>query len=103
VNRNDYGVLFVYGVGENLSAYSGLTLEFDRPDGTTLTVTSPLVTTSTNPIVTSVGTLLAEEYAQYTFRPGDVTVAGVWSVRLTYDAPGPIHLTSNATTFTVGP
>lgn len=102
MNVNDYGVLFVFGVGENLSAFSGLTLEFTRPDGSVLNVVSPAVSTAATPITTPAGVFLAEEYAQYTFIPGDVSVAGVWSVRLVYDAPG-VHLTSNATTFTVGP
>lgn len=103
MNVGDYGVEFLFGVGGDISAATNLSLTFTRADQTVLTVSSPNVSISPNPITTPAGTFLANQYAIYTFQPGDVTVAGSWSVRLTYDAPGPIQLISDVTNFVVGP
>ena len=103
MNVGEYGVQFVLGTSFDMSANTSLSLTFTKPDGTTLTVTNPAVTISASPIVTTAGTFDANTYFLYTFVSGDVSVAGDWTVRGTYNAAGPVHLISSIGYFTIEP
>jgi hypothetical protein len=101
MNVGEYGVDFLLGTGFDLSAYSTLTITFTKPDKTQMVVTGASVTISSSPVSTSAGNFAGNTYAIYVFQNGDVDQAGLWSVRLAYTAAGPVHLTSDITTFTV--
>lgn len=103
MNVNEYGVEFVFGASFDMSAKTNLTLNFTKPNGASLSVSSPAVYIVNAPIVTSLGTLDANTYAVYITQNGDIDQAGNWSVRLVYDDATPAHLISNIATFTVGP
>lgn len=102
MNAGDFGVQFLFGVSFNLSSYMSLTLNFTRPDGTTFSATGGLVTISSSPVTTPVGTFSGNQYSIYTFQTGNITIAGEYTVTLTYNATG-VQLISNPTNFTVGP
>jgi hypothetical protein len=80
-----YGVQFLFGVGFNMSAFTGLELTFTKPDNTTLVVTNPAVGLGVVDIDTDVGTFLANQYVTYTFTIGQLNLAGNWHVRLKYN------------------
>lgn len=101
-NAGEYGIVFNFGCGFDLSAKTGLTLTITRPDGTVLTIATGRLTISASPLVTPLGTFAANTYAICTFANGDINQAGDYSARLTYDASGPVHLISDAAVFTVG-
>lgn len=101
MNVNEYGVQFVLGVSFDMSANTGLSLIFTKPSGDVLTVTNPAVTIAASPVTTTAGVFAANTYFLYTFVSGDVDEAGSWTVRGTYDASGPVHLISDAATFTI--
>lgn len=102
MNVGEYGVVCRFNVGFDISQATTLTLSFTKPDGTTLTKTTPNVTAGSTDITSSLGvTFSANQYALYTFAQGDVDQAGAWKARLTYD-DGVKHLISNIGIFTVG-
>ena len=100
MNVNEYGIIFVLGVSYDLSSMTNLSITFNKPDGTTLTVATPDVTISATPIDTTKGTFAANTYALYTFAVGDVDPAGDWTARLTATKVG-VRLISDVASFTV--
>lgn len=99
MNANEYGILFQFGTGFDMSSETAVSLVFTRPDGTVLTVTNPAVTVGG----TSSGSFSAHQYLNYTFANGDINQAGTYSVRATYTDSAPTHLISAPATFSVGP
>lgn len=95
-----YGVQFIFGVGFNMSAYTGLEMTFTKPDDTTLVVTNPAVALGLIDVETDVGNFLANEYVTYTFTVGQLSLAGSWHVRLKYTAAN-VQLFSKLGRFTV--
>lgn len=103
MNVGEFGVVFRMGVSFDISGEDSLSLTFTKPDGTTLVVSSGVGVGATT-VVTPAGTMLAHQYATYTFLPGDVDQSGSWSSRLTYiDDIGARKLISLPGTFTVLP
>lgn len=101
MNVGEYGVVFYFGTGFNMSSQTSLRLDFTKPDGTTLAITSG-VTAPASPVVTTSGTFAASTYGKYTFVAGNVDQSGTWSCRLTYGDAAGQHLISDVGTFTIG-
>lgn len=99
---NEYGVVFRFSVGYDISAETELTLDFTKPDDTTLQkLTADGVAVGTSQVTTTLGVFAANEYITYTFASGDVDQAGVWTAQLTYDDATPKHLISDTVQFTI--
>lgn len=103
MNVGEFGVVFRMSVGFDIHAFSNLSITFTKPDKTTLTVGSPNVSVGGSDVATTLGTFLANQYALYTFQNGDVTQAGSWTARLTYQDTTPRQLISTPGTFTINP
>lgn len=105
MNVGEYGIQFNLNVSYNISAFTGLIITFTRPSGSTFTRTGANVTAPAVPLVTDIGTFAASQYAQTYFQLGDISEAGTYRARLTYDNSGltpALHLVSDDTvTFTV--
>lgn len=101
MNVNEYGVQFVFSTAFDMSSFTSISIDFVRPDGTTLTVTNPSVTVPAFDLSTTLGTFLANKYASYVFQNGDVNQVGLWSARVVYTDATPQHLISDVGTFTV--
>lgn len=99
MNKNDYGVLFRFGVSFDMSAYTNLSFTFTKPSGETFTVTGAL---GVSQITTPEGIFAADTYATYVFQDGEVDEAGDWSCRLTYRDSSPAQYISSIGYFTVG-
>lgn len=101
MNVGEYGIVHNLNVNYTISGFTTLSLDYTRPDGTTFARTNGDVTTPAVPLVTpDQGTFAAGKYAAYTFKPGDLTVAGEYTVRLTYTDASK-RLVSDATSFVV--
>lgn len=100
MNINEYGVLFRYSTGFDLSGFTGLQIVFTKPDGTTLTRANPLVTAPAVDVTTTLGLFPANTYAQYEFAVGDADQSGTWCAYVIYD-DGVQHLISDVAHFTV--
>jgi len=99
---NEYGVIFRFSVGYDISAETELSLVFTKPDGTVMPAkVTPDVSVGVTPVVTTLGTFAANEYVNYTFVSGDIDQAGVWTAQLTYDEGATIRLISDKAQFTV--
>lgn len=113
MNVGDFGGTLVFGTGFGgagltMTSYTELTLEFTRPDGTTLNVKTAdgVALGSMDYTLPSGQVFSTHQYVTYSFLTGQVTVAGTWKVRLLYDqstAVPPINWNSNIATFLVGP
>ena len=102
LNVGEYGKVFVFSVGFDMSSQTALTLVFTKPDGTALTVTDPDVTVgSSTKSVDGIGTVTLNEYVEYTFASGDVDQSGTWTAQLTYDEGAGKRLISEPAQFTV--
>lgn len=102
MNVDEWGQVFAFNADFDLTAKTALSLEFTKPDGTTLTVTSG-VTVGSGARTNDDGTVFASgEYAKYTIADGDIDQDGEWQVRLIYD-DATQHLISEIGTFTVNP
>lgn len=100
-NVGEWGISYNLNVNYNISAYTSLSMAFTRPDGTSFTRTGSDVTVPTVALVTDdSGTFAANQYATYVFRAGDLSVPGVYIVRLTYEDAA-MHLVSDFADFTV--
>lgn len=101
MNVGEYGIVHNLNVNYDISGFTALSQVYTRPDATTFTRTNGDVTVPATPLVTTdMGTFAANKYSKYTFQLGDLSVAGTYSVRLTYtDATK--RLISDITTFTV--
>lgn len=102
MNIGEHGIIFRLSTGFDMSGMTSLSLAFTKPGGTTLTKTNPSVTVGSGNVSTTLGQFLDKKYVNYTFANGDVTEAGLWSVRLTY-VDASLRLISNAATFTINP
>ena len=105
MNANEYGVIFRFSTGYDMSGFTGLSLTFTKPDASTLTVTnlssSPVTLGSIN-VATTLGTFASHQYVNYTFAAGDINQAGTYTVRLTY-TDSTKKLISDPATFTINP
>ena len=102
MNVGEYGISFNMNVNFNISAFTALSLVFTRPSGTTFTRTNGDVTVPATPLVTDdMGTFAANQYAKYTFQPGDLTIPGTYTARLTYDNGPGLRLISDVASFEV--
>ena len=102
MNVGEYGLTHNINVNYDISGFSNLLLVYDLPNGTNFVAQSPDVTVGTSPLVTADGTFPANQYCRYIFRSGDLSVSGVYSVRLYYTDASK-RLVSDAVTFTVNP
>jgi hypothetical protein len=102
LNVNEWGVIFAFSTAFNMSGFTSISIEFEKPSGATLTVSDPDVTVPGSDLPTTLGTFLANKYAKYIFQDGDVDEEGLWSCRVVYD-DGSQHLISDVATFTVNP
>jgi hypothetical protein len=84
MNAGEYGLVINLDAQYDLSANTSLSMSFTRADSTTFTVTNPQVTIGAVPLSTALGTFAANQYAKYTLANGDLTVPGMYSVRLIY-------------------
>lgn len=100
MNVGEYGIAFNLGLNYDISAATSLSLAITRPDGS---VTNGVPTAGAVDLVTPLGTFLAHQYAVYVFAPGDLTVPGQYSARLTYTDANPKRLISPPVAFTVNP
>lgn len=103
INENEYGVACVFNTSYDMSTFTTLQIQFTKPDGTLLTATATCPNVN---VSTSLGTFLANQYAQYFFQAGDLDQTGTWSARVLYTkstASPALHLISNISTFTVTP
>lgn len=102
MNANEWGVVFCFSTGFDMSGNQSLVLTFTKPDGTTLVETNPSVTVPAVNRATPLGLLPANTYALYTFQNGDVSEAGTWGARLTYRDASQFLISAPAT-FIVNP
>lgn len=102
-NVGEWGIAYNLNANYNMIAATGLSMAFTRPDGSSFTRTGSDVTAPATPLVTDdMGTFAASEYAKYVFKAGDLTMQGLYTVRLTYD-DATKHLVSDFADFTVNP
>jgi len=101
MNVGEYGLAHNLNVNYNISAFTTLSMVYTRPDGTLITRTGADVTVPAVALVTTdMGTFAANQYAKHIFKVGDLTLAGTYTVRLTYtDATK--RLVSDQTSFVV--
>lgn len=106
MNVNEWGVAFVFSTGFVMSGFTALSLQFTKPDGTTLVRTN---TSSPNAVtcpavqrITPIGTLPASTYVLYTFANGDVSEPGTWTARLSYTDASQFLISAPAT-FIINP
>lgn len=98
MNVGEYGLVFNLNVNFDISAATSLQLVIKRPDNTTIT---GVPTVGAVDLVTSDdGTYLAHKYCTYTFVDGDLSQAGDYIVRLTYN-DSTKRLISDPTSFSV--
>lgn len=100
MNIGEYGIAFNLNVGFDISGNQSLALTFTRPGGTTFTANKPDVSVGNTPISTTSGPFAANQYCVYIFKAGDMSEAGTYTVRLTYN-DATKRLISDAVTFTV--
>ena len=84
MNAGEYGLVINFDAQYDVSGNTSLALLFTRADQTTFTVTNPLVAIGTTPVSTALGQFAANQYVKYTTANGDLTVPGMYSVRLIY-------------------
>ena len=102
MNVGEYGIALNVLVSYNIAGFTSLGMEFTRPNNTAFVAAKPQVSVGSAPLSTPFGTFAANQYASYTFADGDLTVPGIYSVRVTCtDATK--HLVSDAVTFTINP
>lgn len=97
--KNEFGVDIVIGTGFDMSANSGLTIKFVKPD--CVTVLSVPAALGITQIVSPIGTFAANTWASYTFMSGDLDQSGTWKAELQFDDPSPRRLFSNIVEFEV--
>lgn len=73
----------------NLSSNTELTMEFVKPDATTVTKIKPLVVLeTTNQTLPDIGAVLANQYVSYNVEANFLDQAGDWTVYLKYTNTG---------------
>lgn len=75
---NDVGKLFRLATSFNMSAATSLTINFTKPDGTTLSVTTGVTAPAAAITDPDLGALAASEYMQYSIVATNIDQAGVW-------------------------
>lgn len=103
MNTGEWGIQFAFSTAFNMSAFTTISLEFVKPSGATLVVSSPDVTVPSTPLPTTFGVFQANQYASYYFQAGDVDEEGVWTCRVVYTDASPQHLISDVASFIVTP
>lgn len=108
MNVNEFGITFRFSTGYGMSAFETLSITFTKPDGSTLTVnntsTPNAVSLGTVNVTTpDLGVFAANQYANYTFKSGDIDQEGLWTCRLTYTDATPKRLISDQANFTINP
>ena len=102
----DIGKIVRVATGFNLSGNSELTMEFDKPDGTT-TLTKLKADGVTAPSAEvndpTLGILAADTYLEYPTASGDIDQDGQWVVHAEYDDATPKHFCGDRATFSVLP
>jgi len=97
----DVGKIFRLSTKFDMSGSTSLTLNFTKPDNTTLTKTAG-VTAPASPVTDpDLGPLAASEYMQYTTIANDIDQPGVWKVCGIYIDGDPSNFPSAEATFTV--
>ena len=102
----EVGKAFRYATSFDMSGSSGLTLNFTKPDGTTLQkteasanpVTAPAVALTNDP---DLGNVSANEYMEFTTVAADFDQAGTWTVCGIYTDATPKIFHGASATFTV--
>ena len=102
MNVGEYGISFNLNVNYDMSGFTSLSLDFTRPDGTTISRANGVVTVPSSPLVTPDGTFAANQYCTYAFQSGDINQEGTYSARLTYN-DATKRLISDPVTFTINP
>lgn len=102
MNVGEYGLTFNMNVNYDISSNTTLNLVFTRPDATTFTATNPAVSVGSISLVTPIGTFAANQYSIYIIALGNLTVAGTYTVRLTY-IDSTKRLISDISSFIVSP
>ena len=98
MNVGEYGLVLNVNVNFDISASTSLALAITRPDASVINATP---TVGAVDLVTSdQGTFTAHKYCIYTFVSGDLSLAGDYTVRLTY-TDSTKRLISDPTSFTV--
>ena len=104
MNVGEYGVIYAFSTGFDMSGFTTISLTVTRPDGTSFTRTnSSGVTVPASPITTTDGVFAANQYTRYAFLNGDINQVGQYTARVTYDDTTPQHLISDTGTFTINP
>lgn len=98
MNVGEYGLVLNLNVNFDISAATSLQLAITRPDGTAINGTPTVGTVDLT--TTDDGTYLAHKYCIYTFVAGDLSQAGDYIARLTYN-DSTKRLISDPTSFTV--
>lgn len=99
INVGEYGIVYDLNVAFDISAATSLSIAITRPDGTTI---NGVPAVGAVDLVTDEGTFAAHEYCSYTFAAGDLSQAGNYIARVTYqDATK--RLISDPTSFSVSP
>ena len=103
IRKGDAGKVFRLSTEFDMSSSTSLTLNFVKPDGTTLQKTNPTVTAPAVQITDpDLGLLNASEYMAFTTVAADFDQTGVWTVCGVYaDTVASEILSSAEATFTV--
>ena len=103
MNKGEYGNIFRFNVGEDISSATP-TLVFEPKYGTSKERTVVDGVTVPGVSVTVNGeTFLANQYAQYTFKDGDLDRSGRWRAKLIAQFSATERLISDYVRFTVMP
>lgn len=81
VNSFGAGVRLVINAGIDLSGAT-VTLDIIKPDGTLLSRTAPAVVLGTQTLIVDGATITANQYIEYALQSGDLSLPGVYAVRL---------------------
>ena len=101
---NEFGLVFRHDAKYDLTAQTSLTLTLTKPDRTTLAKTLAtglsIGTVDYDASADGLGTMLANEYVQFTTGAGEMDQAGRWTSELAY-ADATQSLRSEVATFEV--
>ena len=103
VTVTEFGFGIIIGVSFDMTANTAILFRFKRGPNTPVTALLEVTATlGTVDIDTTVGEMLANEWATYTFVDGDIPECsdGEWQVQLVYQATG-VQLLSTIGEFTV--
>ena len=106
IKATEGGKAFRYSTGLDMSGSTGLTLNFTKPDNTTLQKTEATVNAVTAPAVAltndpDLGNVSASTYMEFLTVAADFDQAGVWTVCGIYTDATPKEFHGDDATFTV--